>query len=322
MNNSFHYESRRLVTINEAGVVTKRSATIIQHTQNENNIYPLQPYQTSQNSKSVEWIILIQQIVDKVRPYFTRILIAFIVLCFLYNSELMSGSNKLKEKRLELQDGYSHNFDTYMKLLKSKYPSQTGLFWANIISTYQHTILRSKDPAIILIVSDNSTKTTASELTYDILNMIKKSIEETEERIFNLNDLVISPKSDPNLVDLIDGREADKVKLHIDTKLNRLFNNGQRIALVKNVDVIPATSMLLFYTYGDDLMSAKFPGVIILMTVQLDEIIQENYLKQKDVTSLVEKHLLETWSKDVGEDQLKPLFTRIANNVVLVRSEN
>ena len=76
--------------------------------------------------------------------------------------------------------------------------------------------------------------------------MIKKSIEDTEERLFNLNDLIISPKHDPNLVDLILNKRADKIKLHIDTKLNRLFSNGQRISLVKNIDTIPATSMLLF----------------------------------------------------------------------------
>jgi len=90
--------------------------------------------------------------------------------------------------------------------------------------------------------------------------MVKNSIEETGERSFHSNELVISPKTDATLNDLIETKNADKVKLYIDTKLNSLFKNGQRIALVKNVDSIPATSMLLFYTYGDDLMSAKFPG--------------------------------------------------------------
>jgi len=58
------------------------------------------------------------------------------------------------------------------------------------------------------------------------------------------------------------------------------------------------------------------------MTVELDEIIEEDYNRQKDITALIERHLLNTWSSNVGEDQLKPLFTRIANNVVLVRREN
>jgi len=58
------------------------------------------------------------------------------------------------------------------------------------------------------------------------------------------------------------------------------------------------------------------------MTVELNENLQEDYSRQKDITAIVERHLLSTWSNNVGEVQLKPLFTRIANNVVLVRSEN
>lgn len=220
---------------------------------------------------------------------------------------------------------YKEKFNAFLDLMKSKYPNQTNLFWANIQSTYRHSILKSKDPSIILIVSDKSTKNLANDISYDILNSVKASIEEYSH---NLNDLIISPKTDTVLSQLINKKNGDKVKLHVDTKLNRIFDSGQRIALVKNIDIIPATSMLLFYTYGDDLLSAKYPGVILLMTVELDEIIDEtNELRktllryQSKLTSYVENYLFEIWSKQVGEDQLRPLFTRIANNVVLVNNE-
>jgi len=36
----------------------------------------------------------------------------------------------------------------------------------------------------------------------------------------------------------------------------------------------------------------------------------------------VETHMFQMWSKFVGEDQLKPLFTRIGNNVVFVNNES
>jgi hypothetical protein len=82
-----------------------------------------------------------------------------LVLYLLYNVvSTVSNNSNLKEKQLEIQANQKRNFEMYLKLLKSKYPNQTGLFWANIISSYQHTILKSKDPAIILIVSDKSTK--------------------------------------------------------------------------------------------------------------------------------------------------------------------
>ena len=42
---------------------------------------------------------------------------------------------------------------------------------------------------------------------------------------------------------------------------------------------------------------------------------------QSKLTGYVEDYLFSLWSKQVGEDQLRPLFTRIANNVVLVNTE-
>lgn len=221
---------------------------------------------------------------------------------------------------------YREKFKSFIELLKSKYPNQTNLFWANIQSTYRHSILKSKDPSIVLIVSDELTKNLGSNLAHDILNSVKASIEENSH---NLNDLIINPKTDVQLKTSIESKNNDKVKLQIDTRLNRIFDNGQRIAMVKNINLIPATSMLLFYTYGDDLLSAKYPGVIILMTLELEEIIgsndnlRENLQKsQSKLTGYVEDYLFNIWSKQVGEDQLRPLFTRIANNVVLVNYED
>lgn len=57
------------------------------------------------------------------------------------------------------------------------------------------------------------------------------------------------------------------------------------------------------------------------MTVEVNTIKDESFNKQSEVTATVERYLLEKWSSQVGEDQLKPLFTRIANNVVLVSRE-
>lgn len=215
----------------------------------------------------------------------------------------------------------NQKFLSYIDLLKSKYPQQTNLFWANIKSSYQHSILRAKDPSIILIVNDKETRNLASDLAYDILNSVKASIE---EQTHNLNDLIISPKTDSELKHLIEQKKSNKIKLHIDTKLNKLFFHGQKIALVKNIEVVPATSMLLFYTYGDDIHSAKYPGIVILMTLEIDDTMdnkKELLQSQSKLTGYIESYLFSLWSKEVGEDQLRPLFTRIANNVIIVNTE-
>ena len=45
-----------------------------------------------------------------------------------------------------------------LELLKTKYPNQNNEFWTNIIICYQHSIKNKKDPSIILIASDSSTR--------------------------------------------------------------------------------------------------------------------------------------------------------------------
>jgi len=49
-------------------------------------------------------------------------------------------------------------FEVRIKLLRRKYPNQKSEFWSNIISSYKHSIINKKDPSIIMIVSDTSTK--------------------------------------------------------------------------------------------------------------------------------------------------------------------
>jgi len=228
------------------------------------------------------------------------------------------GSTPYDAASLAKQSAYRTKFSEHMKFIKSKYPNQTSLFWANIESTYRHSIVRSKDPAIVLMVSDKNTNQTGQDLASDILNAIKTSTEETQS--FHLSNLIISPN---DYSDLIKTKQFDQVKLMIDNKLNKIFSNGQRVALVRSIQHVPATAMLLFYTYGDDLLSAKYPGVVILMTLEIDDIIEnreEIGKTSKKIMEFVESYLFKMWSQFVGEDQLKPLFTRIGNNVVFVNN--
>jgi len=223
---------------------------------------------------------------------------------------------------LAKQKAYQTKFNEHMKFIKSKYPNQTSLFWANIESTYRHSIVKMKDPSIVLMVSDKLTSQTGHELSSDILNAIKTSIEDKQSS--NLNNLIINPV---DYSDLVESKQFDQVKLIIDNKLNKIFLNGQRVALVRSIQQIPATSMLLFYTYGDDLLSAKYPGVVILMTLEIEDTIAVEKREQltknsKKIMEFVETHMFQMWSKFVGEDQLKPLFTRIGNNVVFVNNES
>jgi hypothetical protein len=253
-------------------------------------------------------------------------LIVALFLKFILQSLEVNNSSNINNNTndidLDKQIAYRSKFKEHMKFIKSKYPNQTNLFWANIESTFRHSIIKSKDPSIILIVNDQLTSNLAHELTYDILNTIKLSIE--DKKSFNLQNLIINPFDFNNLIQT---NQWDKVKLLIDDKLNRIFSSGQRVALVRNIQDIPAKSMLLFYTYGDDLLSAKYPGVVILMNLHIDYLIESTdrdvYSKSsRKIIEFTENYLFKLWSNYVMEDQLKPLFTRIGNNVIFVNNES
>lgn len=66
-------------------------------------------------------------------------------------------------------------------------------------------------------------------------------------------------------------------------------------------------------------MTLKLKGVL---ENEVNENFRDDLLKsQSKLTRYVEEYLFNLWSKQVGDDQLRPLFTRIANNVVLVNNE-
>jgi hypothetical protein len=67
---------------------------------------------------------------------------------------------------------------------------------------------------------------------------------------------------------------------------------------------------------------------MILLTFELKEIINDNQEKFKKfanspsiLTSYVENDLNNRWQDSIAYDQLKPLYTRIANNIILIKDE-
>jgi hypothetical protein len=125
---------------------------------------------------------------------------------------------------------------------------------------------------------------------------------------------------------LIQQEKFDEIKLKIDQKLERLFDSGEKFALVKNIHLLPAISMIPFYSYGDFGDMAKFQGILILITLELNSPIDSAHREQllestAELNSFVERYLYKLWSPFIPDDQLLPLFTRIANNVILINPE-
>lgn len=139
------------------------------------------------------------------------------------------------------------------------------------------------------------------------------------------NQFVIDPSSDSSLIRSIESREVDRAKLEVDTRLDRIFRADEKLALVRNIQKMPAQAMILFYTYGD-YENAKFPGVLIFMSLSLEhELSNDERARFNDriasLTEFVEDYLFNLWKSEIAADQLRPLFTRIANNLCFVKGD-
>lgn len=254
------------------------------------------------------------------------ILTCLILLIYIQttSSQLNSPANKQKKQiDASMRKERLTKFNSFLQEIKIKYPNQTELFWANIGSSFKHSVMESKDPSIVLIVNDQNTRELANRLIKDLMKGLTTVMK---SNVYDLDNFIVDPVIDSNLKKLINLKDSNKCKLYVDNRLDKIFKDGEKMALVKNVEMLPAHAMLIFYTYGDDLYNAKYPGILILMTLDLDFQIEpaqkSQFLQSQSVlTKFVEDHLFNIWSKQIGEDQIRPLFTRIANNVIFLNTE-
>lgn len=203
--------------------------------------------------------------------------------------------------------------------LRSKYPNQADYLWAKIETSYHYSILKGGDPSIVLMVSDNLTSQISQNLPFDIYNAIfassndefinKTNLKELKSLVINQNDYK---------------KDSDNVKLDIDIKLKNIFSKKGKVALIRGIQHIPAEAMLLFHSYGDIGPASEYPGVIVLMTLQIDAQIEQEkrdlfFKSSKEIGEYTEKYLFNLWSKDVPKDQLDPLFCRIGNNIIILK---
>jgi hypothetical protein len=238
----------------------------------------------------------------------------------LYNSKDSLGFNT--QKIYELMN---NNLGILFKLspepyilhdtLKHEFPNQTNEFFKSIISSYDYSIRKRVAPSIIMLVSDKLT----SENTKCVARKLLK--------------ILINKKSDKNcIIDTkkLSDMEHEAAKEVLDGDLINIFTNlSEKFALVEDIQLIPAKSMLLFHSYGDDDSTAKYKGIITLLTFEIDEDISEDREKFSHLASdyavlskFVENKLGERLSKNMHADQLYPLYTRISNNIILVNNED
>jgi len=191
-------------------------------------------------------------------------------------------------------------------LLQKEFPNQNKKFISTILSSFDESIITSGNPSIVMLVSDDN-----APIGHCVANRIFKVLGDKKVPELDCNNLQLLNK--------------DQAKLEIDNQLENAFKAGKRLFLINNIEAVPSSSMFIFYTYGDSIPEAKFPGVMIFFTYKLKSSLTNEQRKLfrnglPQLTSFVEQELTELWN-DIHFDQLKPLFTRITNNVVLVEKD-
>ena len=132
----------------------------------------------------------------------------------------------------------------------------------------------------------------------------------------NLEDSVINSTKLSSLND-------EEAKEELDKRLVYIFQNlNEKIALIEDIQDLPDKSMILFHSYGDDKSNAKFKGIIIIFTFNFKGEIENREMSDKDMTLFIEQKLNDKLNQSFHYDQLNALFTRIANNLVLIQIEN
>ena len=179
--------------------------------------------------------------------YLAFIALAIILMLIIHSNNYSSSTSPVdQQKEIQIRKEKIAELSKILVELKLIYKNQTDLFWANIESSFKYSVVHSKGPSVVLIVNDKETKQLTQRLIIDIVQRLQSRVI---KRTGPLSNLIIDPINDSTLKKFIYAKENDKAKLHVDTRLDELFKSEEKLALVKNIELIPVTTMILFYVW-------------------------------------------------------------------------
>ena len=200
-----------------------------------------------------------------------------------------------------------HNdFDFNVKQIKQDFPSETDRFWSSVFAPI-YRVIQEDDPsrpAVILIATTRSTRTVAECLSRKVATIV--------EALYDL----IPGKSDPYLTleaQELKASSSDEARSDMETALNNNFDQGHMVAVIHDLGSLPPEVAALLHAYCDH-ESAHYRKAVILATAYLEP-------EMTLTVGAVEAYLLNTWEK-LGIDLLKPLLSRVGNNIAIVSRDN
>ncbi|KAJ9575351.1 hypothetical protein L9F63_025697 [Diploptera punctata] len=221
------------------------------------------------------------------------IVIPFLMVSVIAFFNLYVNSESV-EKKTRLRDD--------IKNIRSEFPSQENDIWYKFSSGIIDVEGNPSRPSVFLILYDRADNTPSC---------LAMKIAKAAMHFLN------STKSGPLV---LDGVELGK---------NMMYNNdyGELIAekklkveehrtvIIKNLHKVPGKVAQSFHSLCDR-HTPLVDKAVYLFTLKASGI-----HNVERATALAEEELERSWKKDINEDVLKPLITRITDNVVVVKSE-
>ena len=188
--------------------------------------------------------------------------------------------------------------------LRDQFPSQEETFWREVLVPIKNVLgsPQPSRPAVIMLGTHGRDVLTA----HCIAKRLAKCVADTFNRTQADYTLEINARNDFKY------QSGDQIKERLDDTLVANFQGGRRVVMLSHLEALPWQAASMLHSYCDH-ENAPYKDAIFLASVEIPD--------DQHLTSLhVEDFLEKQWS-GYGVDNIKALFSRIANHIVIVKHE-
>jgi len=204
-------------------------------------------------------------------------------------------------------------FRTDLRSLVTKFPNQSSGTWKMVSATLKSPMSPSPDyPGVLVLLSTPSSLETANCLAMKLVELASKSFSKPGLHSPSSNQLVISSLSLPS-VDPLQAKEELTSLLH-----SSLSSWGATaITHLHHLHPVPA---LTLHAFADN-TNAPYKQAAIILSVS-DNMEGQGMEVGDTVEKRVESILAREWNKELGEDKLYALISRLVVSVAEVKRED
>jgi len=207
--------------------------------------------------------------------------------------------------------GARNMFRTELRSLVSKFPNQSTETWKMVSATLKSPMSSSPDyPGVLVLLSTPSSLDTANCLARKLVELASKSLSLSKSP--PSSQLVISSLSLPS-VDPLQAKEELTSLLH--SSLSAW--GATAITHLHHLHPVPA---LTLHAFADN-SNAPYKQAAIILSVS-DNMEDAEIEDESTVENRVERILSREWKKELGEDKLYALISRLVVSVAEVKRED